>query len=185
MLVVMAMTVRAAVRAALILVAMLGAVVAGPLEDANEALKRKDYANAVRLYRPLAAKGDPSAQVNLGFMYDEGLGVPQDYAEAVKWYRRAADQGEPQGLSNLANMYRDGLGVRQDYIQAHLWFNLAAARFPAAEKEKREAATKHRDTVGAKMTPEQVAEAQGLAQQWQSKPESAAGWWEWLLGIFR
>ena len=114
------MTVRAAVRAALILVAMLGAVVAGPLEDANGALKRKDYANAVRLYRPLADKGDPSAQVNLGFIYDEGLGVPQDYAEAVKWYRRAADQGEPQGLSNLANMYRDGLGVRQDYIQAHL-----------------------------------------------------------------
>ena len=82
-------------------------------------------------------------------------------------------------------MYRDGLGVRQDYIQAHLWFNLAAARFPAAEKEKREAATKHRDTVGAKMTPEQVAEAQKLAQRWQPKPESAAGWWEWLFGIFR
>ena len=179
------MRVRAAVCAALILVAMLGAVVAGPLDDANEALKRKDYANAVRLYRPLATKGDPSAQVNLGFMYDEGLGVPQDYAEAVKWYRRAADQGEPHGLSNLANMYRDGLGVPQDYIQAHLWFNLAAARFPAAEKEKREAATEHRDTVGAKMTPEQVAEAQKLAQQWQSKPESTAGWWEWLLGIFR
>ena len=59
-------------------------------------------------------------------------------------------------------MYRDGLGVPQDYIQAHLWFNLAAARFPAAEKEKREAATEHRDTVGAKMTPEQVAEAQKL-----------------------
>ena len=68
--VVMAMTVRAAVRAAVILVAMLGAVVAGPLEDANGALKRKDYANAVRLYRPLADKGDPSAQVNLGSMYD-------------------------------------------------------------------------------------------------------------------
>ena len=64
-LVVMAMTMRAAVRAAVILVAMLGAVVAGPLEDANGALKRKDYANAVRLYRPLADKGDPSAQVNL------------------------------------------------------------------------------------------------------------------------
>ena len=70
-------------------------------------------------------------------------------------------------------------------IQAHLWFNLAAARFPAAEKEKREAATKHRDTVGAKMTREQVAEAQKLAQQWQPKPESAAGWWDWLFGIFR
>ena len=50
----------------------------------NEALKRGRLCDAVRLYRPLAAKGDPSAQVNLGFMYDEGLDVPQDYAETVK-----------------------------------------------------------------------------------------------------
>ena len=80
----MAMTMRAAAT----LVAMLGAVVAGPLEDANEALKRKDYASAVRLYRPLAAKGDPSAQVNLGLHVRRGTWctprLPQDYAETVK-----------------------------------------------------------------------------------------------------
>ena len=43
------MTMRVAVRTAVLLVATVGAVLAGPLEDANEALIRKDYANAVRL----------------------------------------------------------------------------------------------------------------------------------------
>ena len=52
-----------------------------------------DYATALRLYRPLADKGNAEAQYNLGFMYDKGQGVPQEYAVAVKWYRLAADQG--------------------------------------------------------------------------------------------
>ena len=130
------MSMRVAARTAALMVATAAAVLAGPLEDANEALIQKDYAKAVQLYRPLAAAGNPEAQVNLGYMYDEGLGVSRDYGEAVRWYRFAADQGEPQGLSNLANMYRDGVGVQQDYVQAHLWFNLAAGRF-ATEREAR------------------------------------------------
>ena len=37
-------------------------VVAGPLEDADAAIKRRDYATAVRLIRPLAEQGDANAQ---------------------------------------------------------------------------------------------------------------------------
>jgi len=33
-----------------------------------------------------AEQGFADAQVNLGFMYHNGRGVPQDYAEAVKWF---------------------------------------------------------------------------------------------------
>ena len=172
-----------AARTAVLLVALVGAVLAGPLEDANEALIQKDYAKAVQLYRPLAAAGNPEAQVNLGYMFDEGLGVSRDYGEAVRWYRFAADQGEPQGLNNLANMYRDGVGVQQDYVQAHLWFNLAAGRF--ATEEKRAAAAKDRDNVAAKMTAEQIAEAQRLAQHWKSKPGSSPSWWDGLKRYFR
>ena len=45
--------------------------------------------------REHAAKGEASAQFNLGLMYAKGQGVTQDYAEAVRWYRKAADQGLP------------------------------------------------------------------------------------------
>ena len=177
------LTMRVAVRTAVLQVVMVGAVLAGPLEDANEALIRKDYANALRLYRPLAAAGNPDAQVNLGYMVDEGLGVSRDYGEAVRWYRFAADQGQPQGMNNLANMYRDGVGVQQDYVQAHLWFDLAAGRFSA--DEKRAAAAKDRDNVAAKMTAQQIAEAQRLAQHWKPKPASSPSWWDGVKRFFR
>ena len=68
-------------------------VLAGPLEDANAAIKRRDYATAVRLIRPLAEHGDANAQYNLGVLYDNGLGVPQDRVRAYVWLNLAAMQG--------------------------------------------------------------------------------------------
>jgi len=68
-------------------------VPAGPLEDANAAIKRRDYATAVRLFRPLAEQGDANAQYNLGVVYDNGLGVPQDRVRAYMWLNLAAMQG--------------------------------------------------------------------------------------------
>jgi TPR repeat protein len=68
-------------------------VLAGPLEDANAAIKRRDYATAVRLIRPLAEQGNANAQYNLGVLYDNGLGVPQDRVRAYMWLNLAAMQG--------------------------------------------------------------------------------------------
>ena len=50
---------RATPWVAVILAAMVGAALAGPLEDANASLIRKDYAKALQLYRPLAANVVP------------------------------------------------------------------------------------------------------------------------------
>ena len=48
---------------------------AGPFEDAIAASNRKDYATALRLFRPMAEQGYSDAQSNLGLMYEEGKGV--------------------------------------------------------------------------------------------------------------
>ncbi|MGA7308048.1 MAG: hypothetical protein WBX05_03755 [Pseudolabrys sp.] len=66
---------------------------AGPLEDADAAVKRRDYATAVRLNRPLAEQGNANAQYNLGTFYDNGLGVPQDKVRAYMWFSLSAAQG--------------------------------------------------------------------------------------------
>ena len=63
-------------------------------EQATDALERKDYKTAYKLFLRLAAHGDADAQFSLGTLYDEGHGVPQDYKEALKWYRLSAEQGE-------------------------------------------------------------------------------------------
>jgi TPR repeat protein len=57
---------RAAVTASLMLVAIAGAAVAGPMEDGEAARDRKDYATALRLFRSLAEQGDATAQEHLG-----------------------------------------------------------------------------------------------------------------------
>lgn len=137
-------------------------VVARVFENANE-----DYTTAMQAFRQLADQGNAEAQWNLGLMYKLGEGVPQDYAEAVKWFRKAADQGDPDAQQSLGLMYSDGQGVPQDYVQAHKWFNLAAAR--ASRSGARADAIKNRDLVAAKMTPEQIAEAQKLAREWEAK----------------
>ena len=53
--------------------------------------------------RRLAEQGDADAQFKLGFMYDNGEGVPEDDTEAVKWFRMAAEQRHPKAQSNLAS----------------------------------------------------------------------------------
>ena len=90
------------------------------------ALMVGDYATALKLIRPLADRGVAEAQVHLGAMYMEGLGVPRNYAEAVKWFQLSADQGLADGQRWLGEMYFSGKGVPQNYAEALKWFQLSA-----------------------------------------------------------
>jgi TPR repeat protein len=111
----------------------------------------------------VANKGDEFAQRELGNYYYYGVGgVQQNRGEAAEWYRKAANQGDTFSQFALAKMYRDGEGVPLDYALAYKWFNLAAANYDALDYNK-----SWRDELAAKMTPEQIAEAQRLAQVWK------------------
>jgi TPR repeat protein len=129
---------------------------------ALHAYQSGDYATARRILRPLADQGDAVAQSRLGDLYARGQGVSQDYVAAVSWYRKAADQGAADAQSSLGFRYSLGEGVPQDYVLAHMWLNLSAAKGD-------EYAAKARDMVAAKMTPQQIAEAQKMAREWKPK----------------
>jgi TPR repeat protein/energy-coupling factor transporter ATP-binding protein EcfA2 len=73
-----------------------------------------------------AQNGDASAMNNLGYHYQQGLGVPQDYAKAREWYEKAADKGHVIALNNLGWLYQNGWGVPQDYGKARGWYEKAA-----------------------------------------------------------
>jgi len=105
---------RTTLTASLFLVAIAGAAVAGPFEDAVTAYDNGDYATAIRLLRPLADQGLAEAQHDLAIMYFEGQGVSRDYAEAMKWFRLAAAQGNAQAQYNVGLMYARGQGVAPD-----------------------------------------------------------------------
>ena len=138
------------------------AVYAGEFEDGDAALLGKNYPLALSKYKNAAVKNNAYAQLQIGNMYNEGLGVAQDYAEAVKWYKLAAAQGHAGAQYNLGNIYGNGQGVVQDYVRAHMWFNLAATKGQTN-------AVKNREVVSAKMTTHQIAEAQKLARECQAR----------------
>ena len=62
-------------------------------------------------------------------------------------------------------MYAEGHGVPKDYVPAHMWFNLAASG--ASDASVRELSVKDRERVAAKMTADQIAEAQRMVREWK------------------
>lgn len=166
------------------------------LQDADKAYERGDYAEAFRLYLPLAQQGDPVAQVSLGFMYTKGLGVTQDDKEAFKWTEKAAQQSMPAAQFILGAMYLIGQGVTQDYKEALKWLEKASLQgIPQAQRklgvmyeqglgipkdyvkahmwynlaagQGNEEAKEFRDRIAQLMTPDQIAEAERLAREWK------------------
>jgi uncharacterized protein len=147
----------------LMLIAIRGPAVAGPLDDAEAAYGRNDYATALPLLLLLADRGNATAQYRLGHMYDDGTGVTQDYVQALKWYRLAADQGIAAAQFGLGTLYENGQSVPQNFVLAHMWFNLSASQGDKA-------AALNRDELEISMNPVQITLAQKLAREW--KPNS-------------
>ena len=63
-------------------------------------------------------------------------------------------------------MYDEGQGVVQDYVQAYMWYNLAGSH-ASNVAGLRDVVINARVKVAAKMTPDQIAEAQRLASDWK------------------
>ena len=79
-----------------------------------------------------AEKGDASAQLRLGEMYDNGDGIPKDGAEAFNWYKKAAAQGNSTAQFDLGLSYHDGDGVAKNYAEAIRWYRKSAEQGEAA-----------------------------------------------------
>jgi len=92
----------------------------------EQALDAKNYVQALYWFRMAADQGDPSAQDNIGLMYEVGWGVSKDYAQAMLWYRKAADHGFARAAAHLGGMYAGGLGVSKDCAMAKQWIERAA-----------------------------------------------------------
>ncbi len=90
------------------------------------ALLNRDYPTALKMFKPLADKGNPAAQVNLGNLYMKGLGVEQNYPLARHWYLKAAEQGERMAQSKLGIINYYGMGVDKNPVEAASWFQKAA-----------------------------------------------------------
>lgn len=87
-----------------------------------------DHANAAIWFRRAADLGHAKAQNDLGWLMQNGWGVPRDEAQAVHWYRLSANQGYDVAQTNLGWMYQHGRGVPRDYTEAASLYRLAASQ---------------------------------------------------------
>jgi TPR repeat protein len=92
----------------------------------QQAMKNGDHVAALKEFLPLAKDGDAGAQVEVGFLYGHGQGIPHDYKEAAMWYLLAAEQGRTDAQMRLGNIYEKGTeGFAQDYEEAAKWYRMA------------------------------------------------------------
>ena len=108
-----------------------------------------DYKKALKCFSKAAEKDNTCAQFYLGWMYDNGVGVPKNYKEAAKWYRKAAEQSHSivseyelfykigfrsemydinihKAQYHLGLMYENGKGVLKDHKEAVKWYKKAS-----------------------------------------------------------
>lgn len=124
--------------AALWLLAVCVPTAALALGDAKAlaAYEAKSYREAMRLYRPLAEKGDVEAQYYLGRMYEKGEGVSKDEEQLAKWYRRSAEGGYAKAQYKVAVAHAFGLaGTPRSDDEAIKWLRRSAeGGYPRAQK---------------------------------------------------
>ncbi|KQM19076.1 sporulation protein [Novosphingobium sp. Leaf2] len=104
--------------------AIAQAPAAGDVKSGVDAWSAGNYDAAVRIWQPLADKGDPDAQFNLAQAYKMGRGVPLDLARAEALYGRAAAKGHTQA----ADAYGLLLFQRGERQKALPYIEAAASR---------------------------------------------------------
>ena len=144
-----------------------------PKEDAGTSPTRDTGTTELADWKALQAKGqagDASAQFSLGYMYDQGHGVPQDYSLAAAWYRKAAEQGNPLAQNNLGILYYNGHGVPLDYAEAYFWLDIALSRIP--DGDNHEDYYRFRDAAASHLSPTELSQAQQRARSGLSRIRS-------------
>ena len=73
------------------------------LEQSYANAKAGDAA-AVAALRAEADQGNKSAQLMMGNLFANGIGVTRDYKEAFAWFTKAAEQGVSEAQYNLGQL---------------------------------------------------------------------------------
>jgi hypothetical protein len=141
-------------------------VVAGcatdPYHKGFKAYRNGEYGAARQELTPLAEQGDDEAQLHMGLLFRDGLGVMPDHREAEKWLKRSAEQENVKARIALGSLYADRHGLIQNDVLALLWFNFAIS-------QGSQEALSLRETLLRRMTPAQILEAQRLGRDYKSE----------------
>ena len=93
----------------------------------NGVVVEKDHAQGAHLVEQAAKTGDSFAQMQMGFLYELGFGVPKNYDQARIWHLKASkNNAQPYSLFVLGSYYWLGKGVVKDDKKAIEFLSQAA-----------------------------------------------------------
>jgi TPR repeat protein len=138
--------------------------------DGKANVVARDYDKARRYHMQAAAGGDKRSMMDIGTMYEYGLGVAVDIKQAAAWYERSANYGYGPAQYNLATLLETGDAGRKDEVEALKYYILAAEQgiggVPYDKTTKRvvPGGSGPIDLLMKRLTREQLAEAADRAK---------------------
>ncbi|EZQ10358.1 tetratricopeptide repeat protein, partial [Acinetobacter sp. Ver3] len=112
-------------------------------------------------YKAAADQGISSAQLNVGRMYADGIGVTKNETLARQYFEKAASHGDNRASFNLAVMEEQ----KKNYMGAYQWYELSTRDGMLDNKVINMSETK-KTALAANLTPEQIRTARDRADQW-------------------
>ena len=99
------------------------------------------------------------AQLQIGYFFLWGLGVPVNYSESIRWYRKAAKLGDPTALHKLGFFYASGkFGVDKNLVKAYAFFYITDELVEPDVVESKQRLT-------SEMTAEQIEQGKMMAAE--------------------
>lgn len=95
---------------------------------------KQDYKKAAYWYKKAAEQGNTEAQLDLGVMYMNGLGVDKNIDKFIEWYSKAGEQGNTIAQGVLGRYYFYGNVVDTDYKKAAYWYKKLIEQEDAANE---------------------------------------------------
>jgi len=144
--------------------------------------KPEAYQSAEKTYywlKQALAQGFADAQYTYALWhYSDQYSVERDWGKYVDWLIIASEQGHADAQRELGFAYASGRGVELNLIESYKWHELAIRRFNPPPKDKAKNTIAVRINLARSlqsklisrqgMTPEQVATAKRLVDEWEA-----------------
>lgn len=105
------------------------------VQKADQAMKKKNFGDAFKLYEKAAKQNLPEGIFNLGICYAEGIGCDEDFTKAYECFSHPDVKDAPLAKFYIGAMHYSGKGVQQDFQKAaELLKSAADSGVEAAQK---------------------------------------------------
>ena len=105
------------------------------VQKADQAMEKKNFGDAFKLYEKAAKQNLPEGIFNLGICYAEGIGCDEDFAKAYECFNHPDVKEAPLAKFYIGIMHYSGQGAPQDFQKAaELLKSAADSGVEAAQK---------------------------------------------------